>query len=45
MPELDLTTSDGSDYLKSAEWSGIIGKWEGYVRAVVDHKGNPPQLY
>jgi hypothetical protein len=45
MPEFDLDRSDDEDYFSSAEWSGIIGKWEGYVRAVVDSKGNPPQLY
>ncbi len=44
MPEFDLDRSD-EDYLASAEWSGIIGKWEGYVRAVVESKGNPPQLF
>lgn len=44
MPEFDL---DGSldDYFASAEWNGMIGKWEGYVRAVVDRKSAPPQLY
>ncbi len=44
MPEFDLT--DYSDeYFKTAEWRGIIGKWEGYVRAVVESKGTPPRLY
>jgi hypothetical protein len=33
------------DYFASVEWSSIIGKWEGYVRDVVERKGNPPQLY
>lgn len=44
MPEFDL---DGSveDYLQAAEWKGIIGKWEGYVRSVVDRKGRPPELF
>jgi hypothetical protein len=44
MPEFDL---DGNldAYLNSPEWNGMIGKWEGYVRSVVDRKGNPPQLY
>jgi hypothetical protein len=45
MPEFDLERPDEDDYFSSAEWGGIIGKWEGYVRAVVDSKGNPPQLY
>ena len=44
MPEFDLETSF-DDYLQSHEWKGIIGKWEGYVRSVVDHKGRPPELF
>jgi hypothetical protein len=44
MPELDLDKSI-DDYFNSNEWIGIIGKWEGHVRSVVDHKGNPPKLY
>ena len=38
LPEFDLEKSV-ADYFGSAEWSGIIGKWEGYVRAVVERKG------
>lgn len=44
MPEFDLEKPVGH-YFASAEWSGVIGKWEGYVRSVVDRKGTPPQLY
>ena len=44
LPEFDLDQSL-DDYFGAAEWRGMIGKWEGYVRAVVDHKGAPPQLY
>ncbi len=44
MPEIDLDSDIGA-YFSSAEWNGIIGKWEGYVRAVVERKGRPPQLY
>lgn len=44
MPEFDLDNLR-DDYFTSAEWSGIIGKWAGYVRAVVEKKGSPPQLY
>ena len=44
MPEFDLDKLK-DDYFMSPEWSGIIGKWEGYVRAVVEKKGSPPQLY
>ncbi|MEI6985028.1 MAG: hypothetical protein WCK65_02780 [Rhodospirillaceae bacterium] len=43
MPEFDLDAID--DYLKSQEWSDVVGRWEGYVRAVVDKKGNPPALF
>ena len=44
MPELDLERPL-DEYFTSAEWNGVIGKWEGYVRSVVERKGNPPQLY
>ena len=44
MSEFDLD-NQRDDYFTSPEWCGIIGKWEGYVRAVVEKKGNPPQLY
>lgn len=44
MPEFDLEKA-ADEYFSTPEWSGIIGKWEGQVRAVVDSKGNPPQLY
>lgn len=44
MPEFDLEGAiDG--YFQSAEWKGMIGKWEGYVRSVVDRKGRPPELF
>ncbi|MEU5905790.1 hypothetical protein [Micromonospora sp. NPDC047527] len=44
MPEFDL---DGSieNYFDSPEWNDLIFKWEAQVRAVVDRKGLPPQLY
>ena len=29
----------------SPEWTGIIGKWEYYVRSVVEKKSSPPELY
>jgi hypothetical protein len=44
MPEFDLERPL-DEYFTSAEWNGVIGKWEGYVRSVVEKKGNPPQLY
>jgi hypothetical protein len=44
MPEFSLEV-DSTDYFDSPEWNDLIGKWEGYVRAVVDKKGSPPQLY
>lgn len=43
MPEFDV--NDADKYLQTIEWSEIMGKWEGYVRSVVDKKGSPPQLY
>jgi hypothetical protein len=43
MPEFDV--SDPNKYFSTLEWNEVMGKWEGYVRAVVDKKGNPPQLY
>lgn len=44
LPEFDLEKPMDT-YFASAEWNGLIGKWEGYVRAVVEKKGNPPQLF
>jgi hypothetical protein len=44
MPEFDLDKAI-DDYFQAAEWRGIIGKWEGYVRSVVDRKGRPPELF
>jgi hypothetical protein len=44
MPEFNLDTPL-DEYFRSAEWNAILGRWEGHVRAVVDRKGNPPQLY
>jgi hypothetical protein len=44
MPEFDLEKSPG-DYFATPEWKGVIGRWEGYVRGVVDRKGRPPQLF
>jgi hypothetical protein len=44
LPEFDLSGSFDT-YLRSEEWKQIIGKWEGYARAVVENKGKPPKLY
>ena len=44
MPEFD-SDKPLDEYFTSAEWNGMIGRWEGYVRAVVDKKGAPPQLF
>ncbi|MGY5796958.1 hypothetical protein [Rheinheimera faecalis] len=44
MPEFDLEKST-TNYLASQEWEQIIQKWEGYVRKVIEQKGNPPCLY
>lgn len=44
MPEFSLD-EDPHTYLQSNEWSALSGKWEGYVRSVIDTKGSPPKLY
>jgi len=44
MPEFNLDTPL-DDYFRSVEWNDVIGRWEGFVRTVVDTKGNPPKLY
>ncbi len=44
MPEFDLA-QPMDNYFEAAEWSDMIGRWEGYVRSIVDKKGSPPQAY
>ncbi len=44
MPEFDLSQSV-TDYFKSKEFLQMLGRWEGYVRKVVEKKGNPPRLF
>ncbi len=44
MPEFDLAQSI-DNYFVAAEWNDMIGRWEGYVRLIVDKKGSPPQAY
>src|SRR5262245_18706251 len=44
MPVFDANGSL-EEYFTSPEWNGLIWKWEGQVRSVVDKKGNPPQLF
>ncbi len=44
MPEFDLDNNI-DDYFNSQKWKQVIQKWEGYVRTVVENKGNPPKLY
>ena len=44
MPVFDVNGSL-EEYFTSPEWNGLIWKWEGQVRSVVDKKGNPPQLF
>jgi len=43
LPEFNLANK--TSYLKDAEWQQIIGKWEGFVRKVVETKGKPPKLF
>ncbi len=44
MPEFSLDKNP-TEYLRSNEWADLIGRWEGFVRAVVDGRANPPRLY
>ena len=44
MPEFDLEQPLDASFA-SPEWNGIIGKWEFYVRSVVDKKSAPPRLF
>lgn len=44
MPEFSLD-DNVEYYLESDEWKQLIGRWEGYVRKVVENKGKPPRLY
>lgn len=44
MPEFDLDRPL-DDYFRSRELREMLGKWEGFTRAVVETKGNPPKLY
>ena len=44
MPSFSLN-SGATAYLDGGEWKAIVKKWESQVRAVVDHKGNPPKLF
>ena len=44
MPEFNLEKNT-EEYFKSMEWNDMIGRWEGYVRRVVDQKGTPPTLF
>lgn len=44
MPEFSLDDKP-EHYLHQPQWRQLLGKWEGYIRAVVDAKGQPPRLY
>lgn len=44
MPDFSLENSF-DDYFFSPEWEGVMGRWEGYVRSVVDKKGSPTKLF
>ncbi|HRI26407.1 MAG TPA: hypothetical protein PLZ45_17145 [Ferruginibacter sp.] len=44
LPEIDIENAIDA-YFSTSEWKQIFGKWEGYVRQVVDNKGKPPKLY
>lgn len=44
MPEFDLDKPI-DDYFGGSSWKDVIGRWEGFARAVVEIKGNPPRLF
>lgn len=44
MPEVELN-ADLDEYFNGPAWAHVIAKWEGYVRAVIEAKGNPFRLY
>ena len=44
LPEFDVNSSL-DEYFVSPEWNDLIWRWEAQVRAVVERKGNPPQLF
>jgi len=44
MPEFNVENSP-EEYFKSKEFLSLIQKWIGYVRTVVDKKGEPTQLF
>lgn len=44
MPEFSVK-GNIDEYFESSEFCTLLKKWEGYVRAVVEKKGNPPQLF
>lgn len=44
LPEFNLGESP-EKYFESHEWKQLMGKWEGYVRNVVENKGKPPRMY
>jgi hypothetical protein len=44
MPEFDLSKPIDA-YFGSDEWRDVISRWEGFVRGVVETKGNPPRLF
>jgi len=44
MPLFDLG-QPVDEYFFSIEWNEMLGRWEGFVRTVVETKGSPPRLY
>jgi hypothetical protein len=44
MPQFDLD-QPVDEYFSSIEWNEMLGRWEGFVRTVVETKGSPPRLY
>ena len=44
LPEFDLENNI-EQYFESDEYKQIISKWDGYVKSVIEYRGNPPKLY
>lgn len=44
MPEFSVENNI-DEYFNSNEFHSLLKKWEGFVRTVVEKKGNPPQLF
>jgi hypothetical protein len=44
VPEFDLD-APLDEYFTHPQWRQLVNQWEGYVRQVVNAKGQPPRLF